>query len=498
MYDMNRSFIMKLGWELITNPKALWVKLMRAKYGIPDDTIPYELTPGKCSHAWWNICKIWSRLLEGLNWAIGNGHTIRFWLDRWVGGVKPLIELTTIPILESRRGDTLCTYVNEFGGWCWADFEAYLPAEVLLRIAAIPPPIPQSSDEDSVYWSHSESGKFSTYSAYTSLTHMPWSVGNAGWKMIWKCAVPERVRTFLWLAFNDALLTNEVRHRRHMIDFDGCDQCGGDSESLNHILRECPRSVLLWGHFLSIEQLGSLPTLPLQEWLVKNLMCGTKIIGVEWSIFFATTCWLLWNTRNRIVIGEETVSHMELCHMITAKAKSFQQANDFFTSLKHDSPSKEHLIGWHCPPEHWVKVNTDGALKEEPFGASAGGIIRNAYGDWIGGFVVNIGKTSVFGAELWGALQGLQLAWDMGFRQIVLELDNKSVVELLNGEKIPLNQHRHIVSLIRQLLQRRWFIRIVHIHREGNRAADWLASMQRITRWEVTSLNIAHRHYLGY
>ncbi|KAK9169574.1 hypothetical protein Syun_001714 [Stephania yunnanensis] len=250
MYDMNRSFIMKLGWELITNPKALWVKLMRAKYGIPDDTIPYELTPGKCSHAWRNICKIWSRLLEGLNWAIGNGHTIRFWLDRWVGGVKPLIELTTIPILESRRGDTLCSYVNEFGGWCWADFEAYLPAEVLLRIAAIPPPIPQSSDEDSVFWSHSDSGKFSTYSAYTSLTHMPWSVGNAGWKMIWKCAVPERVRTFLWLAFNDALLTNEVRHRRHMIDFDGCDQCGGDSESLNHILRECPQSNLLsWDTF---------------------------------------------------------------------------------------------------------------------------------------------------------------------------------------------------------------------------------------------------------
>ncbi|KAK9104595.1 hypothetical protein Scep_021439 [Stephania cephalantha] len=90
--------------------------------------------------------------------------------------------------------------------------------------------------------------------------------------------------------------------------------------------------------------------------------------------------------------------------------------------------------------------------------------------------MVNIGKTSIFGAELWGALQGLQLAWDMSFRQVVLELDNKSVVELLNGENISLNQHRHIVSLIRQLLQRRWFIRIVHIHREGNRAADWLAS----------------------
>ncbi|KAK9119890.1 hypothetical protein Scep_017983 [Stephania cephalantha] len=113
MYDMNRSFIMKLGWEFITNQKALWVKLLRVKYGIPGDTIPNDLAPGRGSHAWKNICKIWSLLLGGLNWAISNGHTIRFWLDRWVGGEKPLIEMTTTPILESRRGDTLCTYVNE-------------------------------------------------------------------------------------------------------------------------------------------------------------------------------------------------------------------------------------------------------------------------------------------------------------------------------------------------------------------------------------------------
>ncbi|KAK9139614.1 hypothetical protein Scep_009295 [Stephania cephalantha] len=46
------------------------------------------------------------------------------------------------------------------------------------------------------------------------------------------------------------------------------------------------------------------------------------------------------------------------------------------------------------------------------------------------GFMANHGTCSIFYAELWGALVGLQLAWSLGLRRIILEVDN--VADTLN------------------------------------------------------------------
>ncbi|KAK9134188.1 hypothetical protein Syun_013518 [Stephania yunnanensis] len=44
------------------------------------------------------------------------------------------------------------------------------------------------------------------------------------------------------------------------------------------------------------------------------------------------------------------------------------------------------------------------------------------------------------------------------------------------GKVIPRNTHRHLVSLILRLMDLDWEIQVMHTHREGNRAADWLAT----------------------
>ncbi|CAN1319956.1 Putative ribonuclease H protein At1g65750 [Linum perenne] len=59
-------------------------------------------------------------------------------------------------------------------------------------------------------------------------------------------------------------------------------------------------------------------------------------------------------------------------------------------------------------------------------------------------------------AELRGAVSGLQLAWERGYRKIQLYLDSQFAVQLLQGDD--LEDH-------------------VHIYREGNHAADYLANV---------------------
>ncbi|KAK9114940.1 hypothetical protein Syun_021737 [Stephania yunnanensis] len=60
----------------------------------------------------------------------------------------------------------------------------------------------------------------------------------------------------------------------------------------------------------------------------------------------------------------------------------------------------------------------------------------------------------------------------MGVGLAILELNNKSVVDLLKANNIPRNHHWHLVSLIHQLLDRGWDIHIFHTHCKENRAAD--------------------------
>ncbi|PKI40609.1 hypothetical protein CRG98_039019 [Punica granatum] len=73
----------------------------------------------------------------------------------------------------------------------------------------------------------------------------------------------------------------------------------------------------------------------------------------------------------------------------------------------------------------------DGASRGNPGLAGAGGLILDLGGSWIGGFMHNIGRASSMMAELWGVHSGLDLAWSLGRRRLILEVDSTSVQDLL-------------------------------------------------------------------
>lgn len=50
------------------------------------------------------------------------------------------------------------------------------------------------------------------------------------------------------------------------------------------------------------------------------------------------------------------------------------------------------------------------------------GIIRNSDGIWIAGFSSNLGHSEVSVAEAWTTYYGLKLAWQLGLRQIIVNL----------------------------------------------------------------------------
>ncbi|CAN1319948.1 Putative ribonuclease H protein At1g65750, partial [Linum perenne] len=134
-------------------------------------------------------------------------------------------------------------------------------------------------------------------------------------------------------------------------------------------------------------------------------------------------------------------------------------------------------ISWEPAPPEWVTLNCDGSILSETGQAAARGLIRNHQGRCLAAFTLNLGKCSFTMAELRGAVSGLQLAWERGYRKIQLYLDSQFAVQLLQGDD--LEDHVHVATIIttREPLQRNWEVQIIHIYREGNHAADYLANV---------------------
>lgn len=67
----------------------------------------------------------------------------------------------------------------------------------------------------------------------------------------------------------------------------------------------------------------------------------------------------------------------------------------------------------------------------------AGGLLRVDRGQWLAGFMRNIGLTSSIAAELWGLRDGLSLALQLGIRKIEIELDAKALTLILKENVVP-------------------------------------------------------------
>lgn len=138
---------------------------------------------------------------------------------------------------------------------------------------------------------------------------------------------------------------------------------------------------------------------------------------------------------------------------------------------------KEVYVAWQAPPIGWYALNTDGAAKGNPGPAGGGAIIRNQQGSFISAFVGNFGHCSSFRAEITALVSGLDLAGDLQIRKLVIQLDNMACVQALCNTHAGSGECAHLINYCRRVIGHDdWEVRIFHVYREGNRAADWLAN----------------------
>ena len=355
------------------------------------------------------------------------------------------------PIPVESLMNLIVDFVDANGNWRWDSFEHLLPNCIILRIAAVQPPM-EGKGDDKFFWANSQRGDFSVKSAYMAISENEASIEHFWWNIAWKWKGSSRVQTFIWLALHDRLKTKAEIGRRHIhIDWT-CDHCGVASETTLHVLRDCFMAKRLWNQLLPSEWRQVFFSSNLIDWLTLNLRSNQCMEnGLEWSCMFGVAIWRLWFWRNQYQFNKVSTDSIRMAQDVLIRAEEITSSNK--SGLNGPTRKVEKWIGWQPPVWPLCKLNSDGACKRNR-GSFAGGILRNSNGDWVSGFAMNIGYCSVIVAELWGVYQGLVMAWNHGIRWLLVEVDSQCVVQMLNNLEEMTNEYSPLVSSIKELIHR--------------------------------------------
>ncbi|GKV53477.1 hypothetical protein SLEP1_g59999 [Rubroshorea leprosula] len=172
---------------------------------------------------------------------------------------------------------------------------------------------------------------------------------------------------------------------------------------------------------------------------------------------------------NLLVHEKKNVSLVMARDFILLKINEYKQLHPVSLSAKTVSTV---FVGWNPPPPGVVKLNTDGSAVTNPGNAGAGGIFRDDLGNWLLGFYRNIGYTSSLSAELWALRDGLKLAVDKGFSQLIVETDSMVAKTLIDSAHSDSHSLGVLIDDCRAMMSQVPSIQFRHVFREANNVAD--------------------------
>ncbi|CAN1779642.1 Putative ribonuclease H protein At1g65750 [Linum perenne] len=394
-----------------------------------------------------------------------------FWTDKWADVDIRLLDFAVPTTADLDLSCTVASMVNSEGQWDFPRLDRLLTPDAVDIVAGMTPPQASRGPDDWI-WSLETSGRFSIKSAYNLICETNSISDSPLWKAVWHWNGPERIKYFLWLATMDKLLTNDARRRRGLCVDGSCRWCGSADETSLHVLRDCTFAKTVW------LKVGDFPC-DGADWNSSASDWFQRFLGGDKGLRFGIVCWYLWRARNeRLFAGSLDKEASVASKCLNWECKVREALN--FESCILGTARKEQLIqvAWKAGPQGWLTVNSDGSVLGNHSKAAAGGLLRNEEGKCLQAFAINLGVCSITRAEIRGALEGLRLAWLTGFKKVEVQMDSLAAIAILL-DMSPVINHQHAVEVyqFRDWVSKDWEIKLKHVYREGNQAADYLARL---------------------
>lgn len=180
--------------------------------------------------------------MQGRIVSIKNGENVRFWLDPWLYDIS-LKECAPVLFELSENKNVFVAQVKN--GEISLQFRRWLHGDLALcwdKIWSNVENFSLTNDSDCISWKLEKNGKFSVKSLYNGLTRNESGLYH---KRIWKGKIPPKIKIFLLLLTNDAILTRDNLIRRKWNGDPKCLFCDAD-EIITHLFFQCPIAKVIW------------------------------------------------------------------------------------------------------------------------------------------------------------------------------------------------------------------------------------------------------------
>ena len=172
------------------------------------------------------------------------------------------------------------------------------------RMEILSIPLQNSTAQDKMEWEENRNRIFTVKSAYkvalrlqesTQAEHSRAGLDRPIWKKIWKLNIPPKVRNFLWRACSNILPTRENLHRRRVQMEPWCELCCQCTETVAHVLCECPLARNVWALCQGkVKKCSN---------TVQDFFSVFKMVVDRYSQReieqWATVSWSIWSARNK-------------------------------------------------------------------------------------------------------------------------------------------------------------------------------------------------------
>ncbi|KAG7572327.1 Reverse transcriptase zinc-binding domain [Arabidopsis suecica] len=218
-------------------------------------------------------------------------------------------------------------------------------------------------------------GRFTVKTAYSLLVENCSLRQNMAsfYDRFWRVTAPERVRTFIWLVCNQAIMTNAKRYRRHLGDTSIFPVCKCGEETILQVLRDCPSILGIRNRIVPPRRIHDFFNGSLLGWVYGNLASEENAAECAWSTIFAMGIWWAWKWRCSNVFGEIGKCRGRV-KFVNEVATKLSRAYVSTREGRVTGGRVERMIAWKPPSEGWIKLNTDGASHGNPGVATAGGV----------------------------------------------------------------------------------------------------------------------------
>ncbi|KAE8687175.1 hypothetical protein F3Y22_tig00111022pilonHSYRG00184 [Hibiscus syriacus] len=507
---LNRALMGKWVWKFAGEKNSWWKSVVCCVYNMDPNSLMIRNTwTARSSWIWRGIVKNFFSsdafrdcFRRNLCVRAGNGETVQFWHDVWLGSAPLKDRFPRLFALSNNKEGKVAEFrLHNDSGWVWDiqmrrnlvdwEVEQWLVIISLLNSSSL-----SLVEEDCWIWLGNGEGCFTAKSCMkTYFDREGIDQLESNWEQyVWKGVAPPRVESFVWQLAHHRVAVKEELLKRGVsgVEDSVCPLCRKYNETVSHLFLHYEVVWVLWAKFLKFWNVFFVVPGSVMDFLIAwdDLVPRSNI----WKFISRAVLWSIWKCRNEVIFQNRKVDSALLFFISRFRTVSWfetsvKDVHFHFDSLmgdlkladQHVNLNKRYLPSsrWSPLPIGFLKVNVDGAMVKGWDKGGIGGLTRDGRGMVLGSFSEKVGGGPPLLAELLAIKRGLILIEEVeadlfSNQRIILESDSSNALKWINNPNLNTTLFHSLVRDIASTVERKGIITRL-ISRAANWEADELA-----------------------